>query len=152
MLSFNLAPLNIVYTYVLSLWMLCTLTVCTVCVHLSVIHSECCFSLHKIFMLVVHAAIIAISSPELFMAGTVLWVSFTDREDNTEQEDCEPYNASYFALSSGIILPQLISGDPLYFPPPFIIFCIYNMLIGAMLLSAVTPVGFYRNQDAAAVI
>jgi len=75
-----------------------------VCVHLSMIHSEGCFSLHKIFMLVVHGSIIAISGLELFIGCTVHIVSFTDREDNTIREDPKHSEACYFALSSGIIL------------------------------------------------
>ena len=75
-----------------------------VCVHLSMIHSEGCFSLHKIFMLVVHGSIIAISGLELFIGCTVHIVSFTDREDNTIQDDPKHSEACYFALSSGIIL------------------------------------------------
>lgn len=77
--------------------------VCT-CVHLSMIHSEGCFSLHKIFMLVVHGSIIAISGLELFIGCTVHIVSFTDREDNTIREDPKHSEPCYFALSSGIIL------------------------------------------------
>lgn len=81
------------------------LSVCVcMCVHLSMIHSEGCFSLHKIFMLVVHGSIIAISGLELFIGCTVHIVSFTDRTDNTIQEDPKHSNACYFALSSGIIL------------------------------------------------
>lgn len=42
-----------------------------VCVHLSMIHSEGCLPSHKIFMLVVHGSIIAISGLELFIGCTV---------------------------------------------------------------------------------
>lgn len=55
-------------------------------------------------MLVVHGSIIAISGLELFIGCTVHIVSFTDRTDNTIQEDPKHSNACYFALSSGIIL------------------------------------------------
>lgn len=64
------------------------------CVHLSVIHSEGCFSLHKIFMSVVLSSIIAISALELFIGCTVHFVSFTDNAGNTIQVDPKRCNAA----------------------------------------------------------